>query len=697
MISLNNITALYVSQNNGNDDFNGFYTKHDIQNNGPFKTLEKAISTVAKMRNQGFVQPVTIKITDSVYIVSKPVVIDNNVSLVTIEPYDECEIRGGIEINNFEKSVYNGCKCLCADVSHLQNMEFSDFYVNGKFASVTRYPKQGTLSPKDAEFCTEDFFLGSKWFTAKDEDFEVIKNFKNIEDAYISYYHYWIDEHSPIESFDEKDKKIVMKYVSRFNITPSLKSANIDYVIENVGEMFSEPGQWYCDKKQKKLYYIPENWDEKVKGYIPFVDKLFVINGTDDKKVKNVYINNFSLGYTKGEYKSTFDEYKYTNPSKKDGFASDIQSVCNGHGSIEFNNAVNCGITNCKLNCLGVHAINVKSGCSDIDIKNNNITHIGAGGVYVSGGAYGSDKSTHTHHIDISDNTICYCGRRYYAACGVVIRHGYDCTILHNEIANLYYTGISCGWVWGFADNITCNNKIEKNYIHNLGGGILSDMGGIYTLGKQPGTTIRGNVVHDVTSRHYGGWALYTDEGSTGIVVENNVCYNTSNNVYHQHYGSMNTVRNNIFAFSKDAVIRHSRNDETVGIICENNIIVTSGNAAFRLRDMYPGKIKSIKSRNNFVFNYTNSDIYVSIVGDDKDLCYDEVANNANLYNCEDTFSGDYNINDAINKLCMEEGSVFINPEFEDVKNYNFNLKPTSPVYKLGFKPIDTSDVGPRK
>jgi hypothetical protein len=127
MIGLNNITTLYVSQNDGNDDFNGFYIKHNKHTDGPFKTLEKAISTVSHMRSCGFVQPVSIKIIDRVYNVSKPVVIDNNVSSVTIEPCDICEIRGGIEIDNFEKSVYNGCKCLCADVSHLQIWNFPIF------------------------------------------------------------------------------------------------------------------------------------------------------------------------------------------------------------------------------------------------------------------------------------------------------------------------------------------------------------------------------------------------------------------------------------------------------------------------------------------------------------------------------------------------------------------------------------------
>ena len=73
LISFNNISTLYVSQTSGNDNYNGFFAKFERESDGPFLTLEKAISTVSGMRKSGYVQPVSIKIVDKVYNVSKPV------------------------------------------------------------------------------------------------------------------------------------------------------------------------------------------------------------------------------------------------------------------------------------------------------------------------------------------------------------------------------------------------------------------------------------------------------------------------------------------------------------------------------------------------------------------------------------------------------------------------------------------------
>ncbi len=687
MLTKENATSVFVSQTSGKREYNGLSAET------PLDSIEAALQVVSEVRALGRKQPISIRVLDEEYFAKAPIVIDESISDVVLEPHTSTRISGGMRIENFAADTFNGVACLSAQAPGVKEGDFwfTDLYVNDKAAAFTRYPDNDFLYAKDVENHGTNLHEHSKWFIAAAEDLNIIKDFRNFGDCFISYNHYWIDEHTPIESYDIETGKIVFKYLSRFTIESTHESSKLRYVIENVAEAFKNPGEWYLDRPEGKVYYIPRE-NESIKNivaYAPVTDKLFIIRGTQDKKARGITLRNFEFNCTKGDYRSQYREVPgdkndvYTFDDSFDGYASDIQSVCWGHGSIEMHYAHGCAIQNCKLVNMGVHAINIKEGCDHIFITDNEIQEIGAGGIKIDGGILAMPAHTYTHNVYIRNNYITRCGNRYFAGCGILVKEAYECEISHNEISYIYYSGISCGWTWRYEPSVNRDNIIEKNHVHHLGQGKLSDMGGIYILSEQPGTIIRGNLIHDVESKHYGGWGIYPDEGSSYLLIENNICYNLTSNGFHNHYGFNNTVRNNIFVRSGDAPIAMTRGEDHTSLLFENNIIVSDnkpfftigltkdnlGNAYYELRN------KHFISIRNLLFDISsNTPVFMQLAKNEKKKLYSMLQ--------------------ARDEIAFDNGSIVADPMFVDFENHDYNLMPDSPAFKLGFRQIDMSDVG---
>ena len=649
MLTPNNCSSIYVSQEYGNDDYTGTSPKVGEYGAGPFKTFERAMYVILCMRASGLRHNISIKVIGD-YCMTNTLKFGfsentcslfgghHNMSNVTLEGYDEnARVIGGKILKGFKKDVFNGTECISLYIPEVKEgkWHFTDLYVNGKRADSARYPKNSTLKAVTTEKPTDtQLFTGSKWFVANKEDLE---NISGIEHSIVSFYHYWIDEHSPVESYDRETGKLIMEYRSRFDITVDYennRSSDLHYYLENIAESFSDANEWFLDVKNGMLYYIPEEGVgdiENLEIIAPTVSRIFKVNGEAGNKLKGIRIRNITLLGSKGDYVS----YKSTDMSEQpEKFASDAQSVHAAHGAILFEQAECCALENVKISCMGVHAVEVNYGCENIRIENCKIENIGAGGIKVLGGTAEESAEKRTNGCIIRKNLIKNCGKRYAAGCGILINHASNNEISDNEICYLDYSGISAGFIWGYYPSNTYANLIRNNHIHHIGTGRLSDMGGIYLLGYQEGTLVQGNLIHDVTSAHYGGWGLYTDEGSSYITFEDNIIYNCKDNCYHQHYGSYNVVRGNVFAFSGNELVRVSRNESHLGLLFENNVFITDGPSIYNCAHQAPLMVLE-----------TNNNTYYSTEGD------------VTMY------MGKYSLEEWQKAFGKDEGSVIKKPE----------------------------------
>ena len=578
----NNVSTLYVSQKNGDDSFSGTCPERYENGRGPYKTIERALDAVADYRKSGKEHPMFISLVDDYYL-STPINIDGLYG-ITIESYKgRKRVIGGIPIDNWKYGEFNGKKCLFASVPENIKADFTDFYVCGDRAHVTRFPKEGKLKITDADNALignhrygDQALKTSKCFFVNTND---LASVDKVDDAIIHYDHYWIDEHSPIESYDKNSGRLVMKYASRFSVSADYEK-NTDaaplYYLTNVPNCFLEPCDWYLDRSSRTVYYIPADESitpESIEAFAPISKKLFVISGED------IHIRNLELTCTKGDYASTL-HYTFSSPNEK-FFASDIQSFCGAPGAISFTNAQRCGILNCSLHGVGIYGIEILKSCRHIKICDNHIYDVCAGGIRIAGGTASEDPSLAVSDCIISGNHIHGCGKRYLAGCGILLMNGNHCEISYNEIHDLEYSGISVGWVWGYNDSATYGNTIRRNHVYDVGKGNLSDLAGIYLLGKQRGTVVTENVVHDVKCYAYGAWGIYLDEGSSYITVERNIVYRTGKENFYLHYGSHNTARENLFLGVESSCIRIGRREPHEQITFEKNLFITDTSSIY--------------------------------------------------------------------------------------------------------------------
>lgn len=651
-------TVFYVAPN-GNDEWSGTQLTATASD-GPFATITRARDAIRELKKQQggkLQQPVTVYLRGGTYFLKETLTLTDEDSgsaeaPITYTAYQNEKpiISGGQPLSGWKSLSLRGKQYWVVDLPE-DDWFFRQMWVNGDLRRRSRYPNKGYLPVEAVPDTTQNtpWHEGQNSFVFRQGD---LKDWETIDQAEVVVMSRWTESRLPVKKIDTNDRLITFDKNSVMKIDPGNSSspgAGI-YYIENVLEILDTPGEWFLNRDEGRLYYLPIpgediNTLEAIAPILPVLVELIA----DPQQDKNIaYLSFEKITFAHAQW---YSDRKLAGIDTNDDISGFGQSAIGVPGTIRAIGVRYCTWRNCTVAHTGNYGIEFYGTCFFNQVIGCVIFDLGAGGIKIAAGSNNKIVGSHIYNG----------GLLFPSAAAIWVGNAANNQIARNYIHDFYASAISVGWTWGYGNSLAKNNIIELNHIHHIGlrsdgdGPILNDKGAIYTLGIQPGTIIRSNLIYDIDAYNYGGWGIYLDEGSSQILVEGNLVHRTRDGGFHQNAGKDNIIRNNVFAFGKVAQIRRSSNENHLSFTFERNIV-------------YWGEGKLLEGKwDNMKYSFDRN-IYWHVGGGKITF------NNLPLSQWQ--------------KLGMDKNSLIANPLFVAPQTGNFQLQSRSPALKLGFNPL---------
>lgn len=544
-------------------------------------TLAEALERVAEAREAGDASPAAVFLHHRTYAIPEPIVLNAAVVGDGLEiaaaPSCSPTISGGHLITGLH-AAGDGTWRTTIDAVAARHWWFEELFVEDRPATRARHPNEGFARVVAAAPDNRTGFV----FDPADMPPALLDTRSEVV-----FIHDWSSSRMMIGSVDPSANSLTTTHpigckAPHYAITNF--EPNPRYFVEGSPLLVDAPGEWALDRETGELVYMPRPGEtlENVRMIAPFAPALLRVAGTPDAPVRNLTIRGVRFahvnwpkpdyGYAEGQ--AAFYERRDTVGS--DGTRDAVPAA------IELAWAEGCTLDRCTIEDVGGTGVWIGEGSRNCAVTDTVVRQCGANGVMLGEAAgrvvdgkpwWQSAPGQAASGNEVRHCLIERCGRRFFGAVGVWIGLAEKTTVANCEIRDLPYTGVSVGWRWDETPTPCRENVVEANHIHHVMQ-TLSDGGGIYTLGLQPGTALRGNAIHDIV-RNAGrapSNGMFLDQGTTDIVIERNVFWAIDMTPIRWHWTYHNTVRQNVFVLREGQEIAYYNRAKAEDIAYEDNV-----------------------------------------------------------------------------------------------------------------------------
>ena len=537
-------------------------------------TIERALQEARDIKMRQQAGHAILELQPGTYRLSQPIIIRPEDTWLTLEGKGGVVVTGGVQISGWRKQG----KLWVADVPEWNGrpLEFRQLWVNGRKAirarDVSDFEQMHRILSMDKS--KETLYVPAK----------AIRNVLHSRHLEMVLHEMWC-----IANLRVKDIKVAgdsaavtfhnpESHVHFMHPWPSpmvsTDGHNSAFYLTNAKELLDQPGEWYLDAKEQKLYYMPLPGEDlrTVAVEAPALETLLKVEGTPDRPVSHVTFKGITFRHSTwlrpslqghaplqaGMYMIEAYKLKPQISRPNGDHKLDNQGwVGRPAAAVEVNGANDVGFEHCHFEHCASTALDYHTFTQEGRIQGCTFRDIG--GTAILAGTFGSEA--HEAHLPyrptdqrilcsnllIKGNVIDDAANEDWGCVGIGAGYVRGIRIEHNEVCNVSYSGISLGWGWNQQTCAMSDNVVRANLIHHYARHMY-DTAGIYTLGAQPHTFIEENVVRDIFTPGYvhdpeHWFYLYTDEGSSYITMRNN--WTPSEKYLKNSCGPGNTWENN--------------------------------------------------------------------------------------------------------------------------------------------------------